>query len=805
MENGTLLLAGASLALRNKMISSILDKSCLFQDFRKSFEGTGKRPQLDPFTVPSDGLLGSLLRSTITLRKTPGTERPSLLVYGLDHENTKHEEKAVYKYIQLISKKRPGALYGTSGAGKTRSVLEYLSHNFGLYLSTCGSQKAFANAGVDPGSTDLFFVLKDIKTVTSPDESEQNLKTVADRMNVVIFVRHVIFMGANKILGGNLTPYEWLLLQLYPIHFFGIDIFQKAWTLCMDAQETAQETDTMNRIFKAEKYPWKAIFVDEAQSLLRKKSGLFFGEKSDVPRCDLSGIFKGLLEARVQCYGATLPYPIFAGTGMSMGGYEKELGSGIAKYVPAINLDKPQEIAFIEFFPFSEDGVVAYLANFLDLFSISKTVQKHLAKWLRGRPRWTATFVEEFLVRQEKTSYDGRKGNFATKEDRAIVQAMDRYLEDMTTKERRKSWLGGNRTAFTAFEVFDGKNRLPRAELNEIERVIYRFALGEKPELLTEDSRRLIEIGVAALKISETSLASDDVVAYVDEPLIVEAGINYYGLEELIKRDFAAQNDGGLGDGYEKLCIRPLQFQLIRNLQEAFHKNQFQYHISTRSAYGVVARSSKGQKATNLAETMIWLEQARGASFEGLLPPILLPDDLFGPDLVCLMWEKQFKKYRFIICQSKYKTEQSQREALLTLTPALFYHSNRGKTPTPSKQLEKTLVKNHWNKLQKVLDAERFVRVLMMYPASATAASVSTERLHKDSVVASEKCEDIQCKSKSHDWLYTIHSGNASEIFSPDVLRLLNQRKGRALDDNAEGNAKHQRVSPSTRVLRPRP
>ena len=221
--------------------------------------------------MPKDGLLRSLplLHSTITLRKTPETERPSLLLYGLEDNDT-HKEKAVYKYIDLISKKRPGALYGTSGAGKTRSVLEYLSHNFGLYLAACGEQKAYANAGVDPGSSDLYYVFEHLKAVTSREESEKNLKTVADRMKVIIFVRHVIFVGVSNILGGDLTPYEWLLLQLYPLHFFGNDIFHMAHRLCIDAEPK-------DCIFNAEKYPWKAIFVDEAQSLLRKKSGWFLG------------------------------------------------------------------------------------------------------------------------------------------------------------------------------------------------------------------------------------------------------------------------------------------------------------------------------------------------------------------------------------------------------------------------------------------------------------------------------------------------------------------------------------------------
>ena len=67
--------------------------------------------------------------------------------------------------------------------------------------------------------------------------------------------------------------------------------------------------------------------------------------------------------------------------------------------------------------------------------------------------------------------------------------------------------------------------------MNEIEQVVCRYALGGKSEALRQDAAVLIRVGVAALNIRETNLKTNTVVATLDEPLVVEAGIRYYDVE----------------------------------------------------------------------------------------------------------------------------------------------------------------------------------------------------------------------------------------------------------------------------------
>ena len=91
--------------------------------------------------------------------------------------------------------------------------------------------------------------------------------------SAVCYVRHEIRCYAKKCLGGNLTAYQWLLLQLYPIHYFGGDVFADAFNSFIDIAK-----DQMRRLFRAAKIEWQVIVVDEAQVLLKDKRCLFLSD-----------------------------------------------------------------------------------------------------------------------------------------------------------------------------------------------------------------------------------------------------------------------------------------------------------------------------------------------------------------------------------------------------------------------------------------------------------------------------------------------------------------------------------------------
>lgn len=113
----------------------------------------------------------------------------------------------------------------------------------------------------------------------------------------------------------------------------------------------------------------------------------------------------------------------------------------------------------------------------------------------------------------------------------------------MTREDRRGLWQAGNRTPYAALQTFE-KDRT-QTELNEIELVICRYALGGKSEVLRQDAAVLIRVGVAALNTREANLKTNAVVATIDEPLVVEAGIRHYDVERVIYRMFQEREDGG--------------------------------------------------------------------------------------------------------------------------------------------------------------------------------------------------------------------------------------------------------------------
>jgi hypothetical protein len=99
--------------------------------------------------------------------------RPCLLLYDL--KNAKHKDNLVYKHIDFCKREQPSALYTTSGAGKTRSIFEYLSQNYGLYFV------AHLEGGPEEqvGSADLMGVLTrfiSYGTATAPTQNSEELE-----------------------------------------------------------------------------------------------------------------------------------------------------------------------------------------------------------------------------------------------------------------------------------------------------------------------------------------------------------------------------------------------------------------------------------------------------------------------------------------------------------------------------------------------------------------------------------------------------------------------------------------------------
>ena len=124
----------------------------------------------------------------------------------------------------------------------------------------------------DPGSADLGIVFEELHSTAGKEEEDakaicrENLVTVVRRLELLVFIRSVVLMTVKAALGGELSEYQWLILQLYPQQFFGVDIFHRTLT---DATPKLSNA-TVKELFRSTTLKWSAVIVDESQVLLKQ-------------------------------------------------------------------------------------------------------------------------------------------------------------------------------------------------------------------------------------------------------------------------------------------------------------------------------------------------------------------------------------------------------------------------------------------------------------------------------------------------------------------------------------------------------
>ena len=740
----------------------------------------------DQFEPREKALFHSLFRRDISVPCIPGLvpKQPSLLMYDLGKDKEAHKAATSYKYIAETKEKGPGALYGTSGAGKTRSVLEYLSYNKGLYLAASPEDSL---SQLEPGSGDLMkvFMRKQLTALQARrsekeklDQSLINLDIVKERVSALLYIRHAVYKFVVEKLGGEISALEWLMLQLYPTYYFGTDIFVFLLSHCI---MNADLKETCDAAFSQATTKWEAIVIDESQILLRDYSRFFCSSKdSKKARSGFAALFSSLLALKkdsLQYSRASIPYPLFAGTGMSIAEVDDEAISAIAKRTDVIKRSH-----FTRFSTLNVEGVKSYMKKFLILDSdVGDAVLDHIAKWLSGRPRWTATFLEEFFVRGSRPKHLTTNAIFMDNE-KILVQALDRYIHDLTKPDRRLSWTGSNDTAYTA--IHRAMERGKRDMANDVEHALFHFTFGGNPHIIKNSSKDLIEIGVARLKVEGTGDDDGNILdVTIDEPLMVEAGINYVGLQRLANIAFTLRrHSGGVGDSFEEIAVVALRKKLKDLLGETFSDSNelANLHAPTKSSYGVMAKSCKGQSSEKIIGLLDWIDSATSATFEGTVPPFCFPTEMLGPDVVCLLRDDGYRNIGTVLCQAKFSSVQSQPEALRTVVPEWLFYENRDKEERGINKKFGGEELQRWNNLKSKLvgDDIPLVRCLIEYPVNATRSSQSG-RIHRNSI---EPCADSKICNEKLDWLLTIAGQNADTFFDREVLSMLNLIKGKPKD-----------------------
>ena len=362
-----------------------------------------------------------------------------------------------------------------------------------------------------------------------------------------------------------------------------------------------------------ENWPWSVIVVDEAQALLTSLKSFFLDSTGNKRRSAFSAVLKSMTSILSITLNVKTGYPLMAGTRMSLEDIRDESYSSSMAKNP---LHSYRKLIDKSFDLLDAKDVKSYLLNFLHL-DVQETAQEggkasnalvieHVSKWLRGRPRWAASFLELYLVRKPASDHVGTQGSFSDAGGR-LMHSLDRFLATFTNNkigEGGKSFEPPEGTAYSGIKkvVTEGGYRLAK----NLESAIFKFAVGGKPVIIDKDYEDLIEVGVAALSKGGSK-------AVLDEPIMIQAGINYFSLHTTVLKHIKMQEKGGLGEAFEKLVLPAIQRKFQNVLKAQLGKRgEFlteNYTVPSRSAFGVLAL-----RCETPAQTMQWIYESRPQS-----------------------------------------------------------------------------------------------------------------------------------------------------------------------------------------------
>jgi hypothetical protein len=278
-----------------------------------------KPPSLDIFQPKAKSVpLATYLRTDVQIHTVPEGDHEDPVLLLFDVMNESHKQKPVYAHIDKTRKLGPTALHGTSGAGKTRSAIEYLSHNFGLYFSANIDKR---NVGSKDFSVLLQYLTKTLPPVLDSvgngqqkSRSSRNQVIVATWVDTLVYVRQAVFERVQKQLKRALSPYEWMLLQLYPTEFLGNDVFLTLMNACL-ANEAVRISSPAALRRTGDETIRGVCFVDDTQELFNALPGRFLSKNGYESRSAFAVFLKAFAGmGHAQIAG----FPVFSGTGLSI-------------------------------------------------------------------------------------------------------------------------------------------------------------------------------------------------------------------------------------------------------------------------------------------------------------------------------------------------------------------------------------------------------------------------------------------------------------------------------------------------------
>jgi hypothetical protein len=381
--------------------------------------------------------------------------------------------------LDRIKDKAHAVILGTSGCGKTRTVLETLCHTYGLYLTLkeTGEEKA----GLD-NFLDAIDDLDDLKNV-EPEMRQQKLN---ESILCLVMSRLAVLEFLIQDLGAEISCQMWLLIQL---RFDFSDLYDHFKDL--SHEELISEASRL-RLFSIgmnkNAFP---VFVDDAQISVSMYEESFPSSNNDR--------LGSLYEALVTAFREALPNSFVATccTGLS--------SQGNARFTTLDGAD----CTFTVSHRFATvEAINIFISNLLPNVNLT---QAH-GDALLGRVRFLSTFIESYFI-------DQLQGKFLS-----IQEAIDRFVVEETRIVQNK--IGGQlflRNILTKNESVDLFRRNEYLKQFLYDAVVF----SEAPHIsVTADTNWIIEQAIGVFKEN----SSFQVV--VEEPLVIYSALNYLTSDE---------------------------------------------------------------------------------------------------------------------------------------------------------------------------------------------------------------------------------------------------------------------------------
>ncbi|KAM6492769.1 hypothetical protein JOM56_012493 [Amanita muscaria] len=690
-------------------------------------------------------------------------DKPNLLLHKLGEETNPNKD-ILFQYGT-----HHRILCNTSGAGKTALVFNGLCSHWGFYFAAAQDTNMIGaqdlELAIEMMSESPQWIRDAFKNSSSDAIQKANNvnETIAFQfVYKVLLTRWTLFRAfvdvAKELNAGNLPDNikrDWLLFQILPVVLIGdLHPFLAFMNYCLVGMSVTElrnslahfsPGDILGPAFDSQSDHF-FYMLDEAQVAGTRYMGAFADTNGADPRPVLRPIIRAWKMVPFQSVRF-----VVSGTGFSLSLFKTVLTSGVGKYKGSWSVVR-QTGDFI-----NRDPQKTYITRYLPpsfLSSPSGTVLvSRMYEWLRGRHRFTATFIEQLLA--------GAWTSKGPSSPQKLLNAYVRVFTNFTLIDCDGALLGiepdVDSPELEGFPWY--KLKRDDGLVQELSTSLYTYITrGKYPRWYT-NKQDLVEYGVARFVGQEEEFI-------VEEPMALVGILRYFEEEGvMIDGDIRARMQAAQGPAFEEAVLLSCTrlFQVGTCLSDVF---LFHGHVPDWACQKGQIMSRKGQELVVSDISPVWC----------------VPGTLMGPDLMAWLRLDDGKLILLLIQAKCYLAGNKDTlvptvtgKAIRSLSPRNFYSTLRS---TQAKNKTVSMLEAI-NTVGECFTGARYnmMRVVVVYPVGGFDPARSEE-------IASALRED------NHPFAILRHapflSSLATHDDTPTILSSLVAKRVRQDDGNGD-------------------